>query len=79
MHKYQDPDCFQQARLTLGLTAADMAEALGVRDGRTIRKWESGESAIPGPAARLVEIWLENERYRPDRSKHRPYVTVKKC
>ena len=31
-----------------------MAKALGVKNERTIRKWESGENSVPGPAAIAV-------------------------
>ena len=41
-------DDFHQARAALGLTQAQMAEALE-SDLRTIQRWEGGERSIPGP------------------------------
>jgi len=52
------PADFRKARHALGLSAQAMAFALGVSDGRTIRRWESGENPIGGPVERLVERML---------------------
>lgn len=49
---------FREARHRLGLSAQAMAEFLGVSSGRVIRRWESGASAVPGPAAKAVRYAL---------------------
>lgn len=58
-HPLQDRHAFRGARHRLGLSANAMAEALHVSDGRTVRRWESGERDIPGPAAVAVALWLD--------------------
>lgn len=47
------------ARHKLGLSCNELAHALGVSDGRTVRRWEAGEREIPGPVIRLIAIWLD--------------------
>lgn len=49
---------FRTARHALGLTWKGAAERIGV-NWRTVARWESGESPIPGPAANLISEWLE--------------------
>ena len=56
------PKQFKEARHTLGLSVAKMAEALSDPDGdstavnpRTIRRWEAGEREISSPA--IVEVY----------------------
>lgn len=44
------PAQFKEARLALGLSQSQMAALVQVKNARTIRKWESGESEISGPA-----------------------------
>lgn len=58
------PAGFKEARHTLGLSARALAEALelGAHGGRTVRRWESGDSPIPGPVAVLMRVWLANPR-----------------
>lgn len=53
------PEEFKEAKRKLGLSAQGMATALGVADGRTVRRWESGERDVPGPAIVLLRIWLD--------------------
>lgn len=54
---------FTRALDTLGLGATTLegraaaAEAFG-SDERTVRRWRSGDRAIPGPAQVLVRLWL---------------------
>lgn len=55
---------FRRARATLGLSAERLAKLLGIASGRTVRRWESGDSAIPGPVAKLVEIMLRHPELR---------------
>jgi hypothetical protein len=50
-----------EARKALGLSAADLGRLLrleGRDQGRTVRRWETGESAIPGPAQVAIELML---------------------
>jgi len=51
---------FIAARSRLGMTGAQMAKALRLGRGsdRTIRRYESGESRIPGPVSVAVEAML---------------------
>ena len=41
---------FRASRRALGLSQAELARRLRVKSARTIRKWESGESDVAGPA-----------------------------
>ena len=50
------PTEFKRIRHNLGLSAQGMARALGVSDGRTVRRWEAGDRDIPGPAIRLMHL-----------------------
>ena len=47
------PAAFKATRKSLGLSAAKLAEALGVCP-RSIWYWESGKRKIPEPIARLI-------------------------
>jgi DNA-binding transcriptional regulator YiaG len=49
------PAEFRDARQRLGLTGVALAALLRV-DDRTIRRWELGERAVPGPVVVLVSI-----------------------
>lgn len=48
------------ARKRLGYSARELAEALrlGKDGGRTIRRWESGETPISGPATIAIKCLL---------------------
>lgn len=51
-----------EARQRLGMKASDLGRALELADkvpGRQIRRWETGEAAIPGPAAVAIRLMLE--------------------
>lgn len=48
------PTEFKAIRHVLGLSAQGLARALGVSDGRTVRRWEAGDRGIPGPVVRLM-------------------------
>ncbi len=48
------PAEFKAIRRGLGLSAQAMARAVGVSDGRTIRRWEAGDRDIPGPVRVLM-------------------------
>lgn len=47
---------FKAARLKLGYTQEQMAEALGVNSSRMIRQYESGRVPIRETIERLVEL-----------------------
>jgi DNA-binding transcriptional regulator YiaG len=66
------PDEFKEARRKLGLSAQELATALGVADGRTVRRWEAGDRDIPGPAIVLLRIWCDARC--PDWA--RPWITA---
>lgn len=60
------PQQFKSARHALKLSARGMARALSDPDTperqvnpRTIRRWESGEQDIPGPAVVAVTMMLQ--------------------
>jgi transcriptional regulator with XRE-family HTH domain len=42
------PAELKTARHELGLSAQAFARLIGVHDGRTVRRWESGDAPIPG-------------------------------
>lgn len=52
------PAELKEARRKLGLSAAGFARVVGVESGRTVRRWEAGDSPIPGPVAVLTRILL---------------------
>ena len=56
----------RRAREQLGMSAAALALALrlGKNGGRTVRRWEAGDSAIPGPAQVAVEAMLREQAAR---------------
>lgn len=49
------PAALRAAREALGLSADGLAKMVRVDDGRTVRRWESGEREIPGPVSVLLE------------------------
>jgi DNA-binding transcriptional regulator YiaG len=61
------PDALRAARLSLGMTQSRLAEVLQLagNGSRTVRRWESGASPIPGPVAMLLTIWVEHASLRP--------------
>ena len=60
------PAKFKAARQALGLSQDAMARALLVKSGRTIRRWESGERDIPGPALVAVGYMLQHGIDQPE-------------
>lgn len=58
------PDELRRALDELDLTQREAAEALGV-SLRTVEKWACGVHPIPGPAARLVRLWVRRSDLRP--------------
>lgn len=53
------PAEFKEARRKPGLSAQETAAVVRVADGRTVRRWESGDRDIPGPVVALPSIWLD--------------------
>jgi DNA-binding transcriptional regulator YiaG len=49
---------FSDCRALLGLTQAGLADALE-SDIRTVRRWENGERAIPGPVRVALRLMLQ--------------------
>ena len=58
------PADLRAARQTLGLSTAKLAALLrlGEHGGRTVRRGEAGDSAIPGPAQVAIELLLERHQ-----------------
>lgn len=56
------PDAIKAARQRLGLSQAGLAEALrlGPNGERTIRRWETGEVPVTGPASVAIELLLKD-------------------
>lgn len=55
---------FRASRKQLGFTAAELAHELrmgSIGGERTVRRWETGESRISGPAQVAVELLLEKK------------------
>lgn len=54
------PGDLKEARRKLGLSTAALARALrlGAQGARTVRRWEAGDSSIPGPAQVAIEFML---------------------
>lgn len=50
---------FKAARKALGMSQREIAAALRVSDGRTVRRWEAGDRDVPGPAEVAVAYMLE--------------------
>ena len=52
------PDRVREIRLALGLSQNGLALALrlGPHGGRVIRRWESGQNPISGPASVALEL-----------------------
>ena len=58
------PADLRAARQTLGLSAAKLAVVLrlGACGARTVRRWEAGDSSIPGPVEVALELLLERHQ-----------------
>jgi DNA-binding transcriptional regulator YiaG len=50
------PERFRAIRQRAGLSQARLAALLRLSDGRTIRRYETGERSIPGPVLLLMEM-----------------------
>lgn len=62
------PDELKSARQILGLSAEALVAMVRMGDGRTVRRWESGESEIPGPVTVVLETALNFLKQRDDLS-----------
>ena len=60
------PGELRAARQILGLSAEGLAMMVRMGDGRTVRRWESGESEIPGPVTVVLETALDFLRQRAE-------------
>lgn len=58
------PDELHEAHRRLGLSAAAAARLFEVSDGRTVRRWWSGERDIPGPVAVLTRALIASKAVR---------------
>jgi DNA-binding transcriptional regulator YiaG len=52
------PSSLKSTRQSLGYTTNRFARLVGASSGRTVRRWEAGERAIPQHVPLLVEIIL---------------------
>lgn len=57
-------DEFRNAKQELGMSASQLAKTLrmGRRADRTIRRYESGETPVPGPVSVAIEALLTGFR-----------------
>ena len=62
------PTELNAARKRLGLTQSGLAEALrlGPNGQRTIRRWESGDIPVTGPATVAIEAMLAKVQETPE-------------
>ena len=58
------PDELHKAHRKLGLSAASAACLFEVSDGRTVRRWWSGERDIPGPVMVLTRALIKSKSVR---------------
>lgn len=58
------PRELHEAHIKLGLSAAKAAAFFQVSDGKTVRRWWSGESAIPGAVAMLTDALIKSKSVR---------------
>lgn len=50
------PAAIKSIRERAGLTQGQLATLLRIEDSRTIRRWETGERAVSGPASLILEM-----------------------
>ena len=62
-------DELKAARRILGLSAEGLAMMVRMGDGRTVRRWESGESEVPGPVTVVLETAMKFLRQHEDISR----------
>ena len=54
------PDELREAHRRMGLSANTAALLYGVSDGRTVRRWWSGDRDIPGPVIVLTQALMKS-------------------
>ena len=57
-------EIFRRCRDALRLSQAEIAAALHVSGGRTVRRWELGERPIPGPVWVALRYMMREHRER---------------
>lgn len=55
------PATIKAIRNRAGLSANQLARLLRISDGRTIRRWESGDVPVTGPASIILEMLESGE------------------
>ena len=50
------PETFNRIRADKGLSIADMARLLRIRDRSTIHRWATGHTPVSGPSSILCEL-----------------------
>jgi len=50
------PETIKSIRIRAGLTQSGLATLLRISDLRTIRRWETGDVPISGPASIIMEL-----------------------
>lgn len=60
------PDELRAARRILGLSAERLAAMVRMGDGRAVRRWETGESEIPGAVTVVLETAMDFLRQRDE-------------
>ena len=62
------PTELKAIRVRYGLTQSGLAALLRISDKRTVRRWETGETPVSGPASIILELMdadeLPNRFYR---------------
>ncbi|NDB67349.1 MAG: hypothetical protein EB015_04955 [Methylocystaceae bacterium] len=57
-------DELKSTRHALGLSAEGFVRLVQVESGRTVRRWEAGDSPIPGPVIVLVQAIIRSAALR---------------
>jgi DNA-binding XRE family transcriptional regulator len=63
------PAELKTARKALGLTQEEMGLTLEV-DPRTVRRWEAGPQAVPGPVKVAVKFMIKGKKHLDDLSEY---------
>ena len=58
------PEMLKSARQSLGLSAQGFASLVEAESGRTVRRWEAGDRAIPGGVRVLTRALMESQAVR---------------
>jgi predicted transcriptional regulator len=68
------PAQLKKARHALGLSAEGFARLVGVKSGRTVRRWESGERKIPEAVAMVTRWTVKNQEHKQLFRKHMKHM-----